>query len=228
MDCFFRLFCRQIAYGTSSYLVTRSSCRGTYGRIRHSGRNSFKIGNPWDSIPLKKVLQEVEEEMNTYMPKEKVVELSLNRGLATTFGNDEMRQRFERIEKIQGLLTKRIEEKFEEMKIDREIRMTKKIDNLLKTLKIMIDYMKSIPIGASHAVASNLHMEDKEEEPEMVDGSNAHRIIRRKDDDQDEEGQGKQDPQFKIPQSIHKESREGNKTKELVRRETKETKCKVV
>nr|QGW48395.1 hypothetical protein [Raphanus sativus]QGW48632.1 hypothetical protein [Raphanus sativus] len=46
MDCFFRLFRRQSAYGTSSYLVTRSSCRGTYGRIRHLGRNSFKIWNP--------------------------------------------------------------------------------------------------------------------------------------------------------------------------------------
>ncbi|GFQ07270.1 NADH-ubiquinone oxidoreductase chain 4 [Phtheirospermum japonicum] len=45
MDCFFRLFHRQSAYGTSSYLVTQSSCRGTYSRIRHLGRNSFKIGN---------------------------------------------------------------------------------------------------------------------------------------------------------------------------------------
>ncbi|KAL8462682.1 hypothetical protein ACS0TY_033633 [Phlomoides rotata] len=42
MVCFFR---RQSAYSTSSYLVTRSSCRGAYGRIRHLGRNSFKIGN---------------------------------------------------------------------------------------------------------------------------------------------------------------------------------------
>ncbi|KAE9584083.1 putative NADH:ubiquinone reductase (H(+)-translocating) (mitochondrion) [Lupinus albus] len=42
----FSRFRRQSAYGTSSYLVTRSSCRGTYGRIRHLGRNSFKIGNP--------------------------------------------------------------------------------------------------------------------------------------------------------------------------------------
>jgi len=28
-------FLRQSAYGTSSYLVTRSSCKGTYDKIRH-------------------------------------------------------------------------------------------------------------------------------------------------------------------------------------------------
>ncbi|KAK4345750.1 hypothetical protein RND71_035926 [Anisodus tanguticus] len=54
MDCFFRLFRRQSAYGTSSYLVTRSSCRGTYGRIRHLDRNCFKIGNLEHSVePVK-------------------------------------------------------------------------------------------------------------------------------------------------------------------------------
>lgn len=38
----------------------------------------------------KMVLQEVEEEMNKYIPKEGAVGLSLNRGLASTSGNNEM------------------------------------------------------------------------------------------------------------------------------------------
>ncbi|CAK9317909.1 unnamed protein product [Citrullus colocynthis] len=104
-----------------------------------------------------------------------------------------------------------MEENIEEMKIDWK-RMTKKIDDLVETLKTMIDYMNSTPIGASHAAATpdfkkeldeiEKEQEEKEEEQEMVDGSVAHTTIRRKDDDQDEEGQGKQDPQFKDTEDV--------------------------
>ncbi|KAJ0834750.1 putative NADH:ubiquinone reductase (H(+)-translocating) [Helianthus annuus] len=41
---FFRLFRRQSAYGTSSIWLPRSSCRGTYGRIRHLGGILLKLG----------------------------------------------------------------------------------------------------------------------------------------------------------------------------------------
>ncbi|KAG4906054.1 hypothetical protein JHK86_057301 (mitochondrion) [Glycine max] len=46
MDCFFRRFRRQSAYGTCSYLVTRSSCRGTYGGSVILAGIPSKIGNP--------------------------------------------------------------------------------------------------------------------------------------------------------------------------------------
>lgn len=52
-------------------------------------------------------------------------------------------------------MAKRMEENFEEN--DRE-RMTKNIDDLMETLKTIIDYMKSTLVGASHASTSNLYM----------------------------------------------------------------------
>ncbi|XP_038887714.1 cilia- and flagella-associated protein 251-like [Benincasa hispida] len=189
----------------------------------------------------KKVLQEVEEEMSRYRPRKRVVELSLNRRLGLSFDKDEM-ERFEGIVKIQQLMNTRMDENFDAMKISQHI-LTKKIDDLVESLKKMIDYMKTIQTFQSHASTSNLFMptsqfekeldgiekeqEEKEEDKGLVDAFDTPTIIRRKDDDEDEEGQGNKDHGLKIPSVVHKEACHGDKNKESEEKESNELEVKV-